>query len=257
MGRRRVEEPEKENHERWLITYSDLITLLLIYFVVLYSMSKIDIDKYKNFTESLTSVLKGTAYIFENSGPSILEGLSGKNVKGTNTDIGGTTKNRQMTEEEIINDIQKQVLSLIKEHGIEGKVLVIQEERGLSILLKDVLFNSGSAQLTPQAKEVVHEIAKILEKVPNNDIRIEGHTDNVPIHNKYFYSNWELSTARATTVLQEILRVSKVKPERFSVVGYGEYRPIASNKTPQGRALNRRVTIVILRTVYSKAEPAR
>lgn len=256
MPRKKFEEQTPENHERWLITYSDLITLLLIYFVVLYSMSKLDVDKYKNFTESLTSVLKGTAYVFENSGPSILEGLSGKNVRGTNTDIGGSTKNRQMTEQEMINDIQKQVLSLIKEHGIEGKVMVVQEERGLSIMLKDVLFDTGSATLTPQAREVVHEIAKILEKVPNNTIRIEGHTDNVPIHNKYFYSNWELSTARATSVLQEILKVSKVKPDRFSVVGYGEYKPIATNKTSEGRALNRRVNILILRTVYSKAEPS-
>jgi len=256
MAIKRMEEPEKENQERWLITYSDLITLLLIYFIVMYSMSRLDMDKFKNFTESLTSVLKGTAYIFENSGPSILEGLSGKNVQGTNTDVGGTSKNRELTEAQAINEVQKQVLSLIKDYGIEGKVVVVQEARGLGIILKDVLFASGSAELTPKARDVIKEISKILEKVPENHIRIEGHTDNRPIQNRYFYSNWELSTARATSVLQEILRNTKTNPNRFSVVGYGEYRPIASNNTEEGRALNRRVTIMILRSTYTSSEPA-
>ncbi|MEZ0536306.1 OmpA family protein [Caldicellulosiruptoraceae bacterium PP1] len=252
-SRKRREEAEVENNERWLITYADLITLLLVFFIVLYSMSKLDMVKYRNFTESLTSVLKGTAYVFDNTGPSILEGLSGKNVSGKNSEVGGNTKNKELTEQQKIDNIQKQVLQLIKEHGIEGKVLVVQESKGLSIMLKDVLFDSGSANLTPEAKEVIHEIAKILEKVPENTIRIEGHTDNRPIHNKYFYSNWELSTARATSVLREILNTTKINPERFSVVGYGEYKPIASNLTEQGRSLNRRVTIFIVRTTYNSA----
>lgn len=211
-------------------------------------------DKFKNFIEFLIFVLKGIVYIFENFGFFILEGLFGKNVKGINIDVGGVIKNKQMIEEEFINDIQKQVLGFIKEYGIEGKVFVIQEERGLLILFKDVLFDIGFVKFIFQVKEVVYEIVKILEKVLNNNIRIEGYIDNVFIYNKYFYFNWEFLIVRVIFVLQEILRVLKVRFERFFVVGYGEYRLIVFNKILEGRVFNRRVIIVILRMVYSKVE---
>ncbi len=265
------EEAEKENNERWLITYADLITLLLVFFIVMYAMGKVDLEKFKKLSDSLGGsmggILSGSKYVLDEHGPTVIPGMMGSLPEEKQKGEGESeeaakespeqltsAETRPMTEEERIEDVEAKVVNLIKEQNLGEQVTVVQEERGLSIMLNDVLFNSGSAELTPEAMGIISRIAKIIEEVPNNDIRIEGHTDNIPIHNFIYPSNYELSAARAAAVRQHIFRVTKVHPERFSIVGYGEYRPIASNDTPEGRSANRRVTLMILRNTYNIGE---
>jgi chemotaxis protein MotB len=131
-------------------------------------------------------------------------------------------------------------------------ITVSSQERGLVISLKDtLLFASGSDQLNPEARKIIKQLGNSLLAIPNH-IRVEGHTDNLPIKNARIPSNWELSTLRATTVLHVLQGEVGIPPERLSVSGYGEYRPLASNDTPENRAKNRRVDIVILKQKYAQ-----
>lgn len=233
------QEAEKENNERWLVTYSDLITLLLIYFIVLYSMSQINAQKFSELSQSM-------AVVFGQTGRSgVLDG--GRSVM-PDPSTHKEKKNMSNTKERIRRMIAKM--------GLNGKITMRQEARGLVISVKDtVFFYAGSADLGPRAKEIISNVAAILSDVPNS-IRIEGHTDNIPIHNARFYSNWELSTARATNVLHYLVKSSGLSPDRLSAAGYGEYRPVESNSTEQGRSSNRRVDIVVVDDEFEKFEPS-
>lgn len=266
MARKRIEEPEKDNAERWLLTYSDLITLLMIFFVVMYSMSKVDADKFQAMAESLSVALGGgTPSQVEigtsPSGPSLIETFpsntpppketpegenESENGKGDGT---GNADIESMTIESIKQKLDKFAL----DNGIEAKLVSSIEERGLVISIQDtLLFESGSAEITPRAKEILDKINNVLASAPNY-IKVEGHTDNLPINTNRFPSNWELSVLRATNVLH--LMQGKIPAEQLSATGYGEYRPLTSNDTDAGRARNRRVDLVILRSKYDLTEP--
>lgn len=267
MARKRTEEPEKDNSERWLLTYSDLITLLMIFFVVMYSMSKVDADKFQAMAESLSIALGGgTPSQVEigtsPSGPSLIEtypsntpqpsgntpeeGNDSGNGKGDGT---GNADMETMTIESIKQKLDKFAL----DNGIEAKLVSSIEERGLVISIQDtLLFESGSAEITPRAKEILDKINNVLASAPNY-IKVEGHTDNLPINTNRFPSNWELSVLRATNVLH--IMQGKIHAEQLSATGYGEYRPITSNDSEAGRARNRRVDLVILRSKYDLTEP--
>lgn len=224
------------NSERWLLTYSDLITLLMIFFVVMYSISILDLKKFQSVASSLSQVLAGKEpTILEQPGPSITPGKSGEELK--------------------MEEIKQQLEEYAKENGLEASVTIYQEERGLVISLNDtVLFVKGKAGLTPQAQQVVAKVGGMLREI-SNQVRIEGHTDNLPINTPDFPSNWELSTARATNVLRFLLENSHLAPERLSAAGYGEYRPIAANNNEINRAKNRRVDIVIVKSQFDIMEP--
>jgi len=143
----------------------------------------------------------------------------------------------------------------IKENKLENRIRFFLTERGLVISVVDtILFDSGKADLTLQAQQLLDRIAALLQATPNH-IRIEGHTDNVPIHNARFPSNWELSSTRATQVLSYFIYHHQFPPSKLSISAYGEYRPIAPNNTSQNRAMNRRVDIVLLRSSLSQLEP--
>lgn len=240
-------EPEKDRSERWLLTYSDLITLLLIFFIVLYTISKYDVAKFKQIAASLSSALSGSKYVISQSpGPSIIP---------LNQGLETVAQEGEITEEKRMEAIKKKVENLIKNQGLEASVSVTLEERGIAIRIVDrVLFRSGSADLTPQAYQILLSIGKILKTNNTYYIRIEGHTDNVPISNEKFPSNWELSAARATNVLRLFIDKLGMNPKLLSEVGYGEFRPIADNTTEKGRSKNRRVEIVILRSKFNLSE---
>jgi chemotaxis protein MotB len=233
-------EAEKENNERWLITYADLITLLLIFFIILYSMSKINEQKFTSFSQSM-------AIVFGQPGRSgVLDG--GRSVM---PDPEKTYKQKQN-----MTNTREQIRRMIASMGLEGKITVKEEERGLVISVKDtVFFRAGSADLGDRAREIITTVSSLLASLPNS-IRIEGHTDNIPIHTFKFYSNWELSTARATNVLHCMVEQEKIPPQRLSAAGYGEFKPISSNDTEGGRAANRRVDIVVMGGGFEKFEPA-
>jgi chemotaxis protein MotB len=229
---------EKDRSERWLLTYSDLITLLLIFFIVLYSMSVVDAKKFEQVSQSL-------AIAFGSVGRSGVLDAGRSAIPGQQ--VYKERRSMQNTEEKIRR--------MIAQKGLEGKVSTDLTERGLVISVKDtVLFTEGSADLNGPAAEIVAGVARILSGT-QNAIRVEGHTDTVPIHTGRFPSNWELSTARAISVLRYFIQQCDIAPERLSAAGYGEYKPAFPNSSDRNRALNRRVDIVLLSSAFSKFEP--
>lgn len=276
MPRKRQEEPEKENSERWLLTYSDLITLLMVFFVVLYSMSQIDANKFKAVAESLNAALGGggpTAQIDVGSspaGPSLFEtgnpqsntthpGTTQEIDKSVNANNAGngtqTGQGNTDTENITIEEIKTKLDKFAADNGIQTQLVSSVEERGLVISIQEtLLFESGSADITPRAREILDKINTVLATAPNY-IKVEGHTDNLSINTNRFPSNWELSVLRATNVLHIMASPGTITPDRLSAAGYGEFRPLASNDTEAGRARNRRVDLVILRTKYDTTEP--
>ncbi|MHB8170273.1 MAG: flagellar motor protein MotB [Thermincolia bacterium] len=235
------DEEEHENNERWLLTYADLITLLLIFFVVMFAMSNLNQKKFEQMSMSLKTALVGINpghVIGESPGPEIIPGAG-----------------RKGKEEKDIEKIKKDLEKYIKEKQLDSKVGIRLEERGLVISLREaVLFKLGSADLAPASLQVIDEVVKALETMPN-PVRVEGHTDNLPINTPQFPSNWELSTARATNIVRYMIQVG-YKPENISAIGYGEFRPLAPNAA-KGNPMNRRVDLVLLRSDFDKGEPKR
>lgn len=243
MAKRNQDPPKAENHERWLLTYADLITLLMIFFVVMYTISNINSKKFAQLSQSMSQALIG-----QNSGY-FIGSAPGPLVIQESDKVAGGREMANMTK------AKEQIEKYIENQGLKGKVEVSQEERGLVISMKEaLLFDLGSADITPEAQKVILSVGKILATL-DNSIRIEGHTDNLPIHTARFPSNWELSTTRATNVLDFLVNHAGIAPEKLSATGYGEYRPIVPNTTEANRARNRRVDIVVLRNALDIAEP--
>ncbi|MDO7788335.1 flagellar motor protein MotB [Desulforamulus aquiferis] len=237
---------EKENRERWLITYADLITLLLIFFVVMYTLSKIDANKYHAIAASLSKSMGGSQSILETGGPSIVPGIQ--------EDIDFELDINQ-AELENMERLRQQIQEYVDENGLTGKVTVTIEERGVVVSFQDVvLFPLGVAELNPSSQEIVDKIGGILRQT-SNYIRVEGHTDTLPIRTGRFPSNWELSLARSASVVHRLINFSDISPNRLSATGYGEYRPRVPNDTDANRQQNRRVDIVVLRTKFQEVEP--
>ena len=226
MKRKGRHEGGHDNEERWLLTYSDLITLLLGLFVILYAMSKIDAGKYAEFVNAM-------------------EGVFGS-PKGIMTGHGGVVQapvpSVQVEREKIVDELRSAL-------HLDDKKLPISisyNERGITVhIMEEMLFASGSAEIISSALLALDSLATVLRGV-GNDIRVEGHTDNVPINTPLFPSNWHLSVARAVNVGYYLIQHHGLNPERVSVVGFSEYRPLVPNDTPENRARNRRVDIVIL-----------
>lgn len=213
---------EEGDKDRYLITYSDLITLLLGLFIILYAISNIDSIKYKGVVAAMGS-------FFGNS----------NNI----SQIVGDKKIVENPQEKLSDELSK----LIADNNYDNSVRLEQNERGITIhILDDILFLPGKADISDESKVVLSKLAKVLEKIPN-DLRIEGHTDDTPINTLRYPSNWHLSVDRALSTAYFLIKEENVSPDRVSVVGYSEYKPIAPNQKPQTRALNRRVDIVILK----------
>lgn len=241
MPRYRKRTVQGNSHkERWLITYADMITVLLIFFIVLYALSKVDVDKFKALTQSMAAAFGASGSILENPGPSI---------------VPGAAPSSQQHEQQNLEKIQAELESFIIDTGLDRRISVTIEERGVVLSFQEeVLFPLGSDNLTPQARAIINKVATVLTQTKNY-IRIEGHTDDLPINTPRFPSNWELSAARATSVLQELISHTEFLPHRLSAVAYGEYRPRMPNTSESYRQQNRRVDIVILRSEYVIAEP--
>jgi chemotaxis protein MotB len=229
---------EHENLERWLITYADLITLLLGLFVVLYSMSQIDLNKYQQWISAFSQLFGGGGVL-----------ASGKGVLVTpvpqraGSEVQASTYQASSSQQKL----EVQINAILSTNIQSKKIIVTTSPEGLTIhLLERLLFESGSAELKPEAKAVLDTIAEILKFLPNK-IRIEGHTDDRPIRSARFPSNWHLSVARALNTAYYLMSKG-VNPEKISIAGYSEYRPIAPNDSEENRAKNRRVDIVIVST---------
>ncbi|MDU9412315.1 flagellar motor protein MotD [Pseudomonas sp. zfem005] len=244
MARRRHQE-EHENHERWLVSYADFITLLFAFFVVMYSISSINEGKYKILSETLTGV-------FNQPDRSIKPIPVGDERPRTTeadksmTDSGSSDTPSAATDplQEISQDINEAFGELIK----DGQMTVRGNELWVEIELNSsLLFPSGDAIPANEAFTLIEKVAKILAPY-ENPVHVEGFTDNLPINTANYPSNWELSTARASSIVR-MLSMDGVNPARLAAVGYGEFQPVADNATAEGRGRNRRVVLVVSRNL--------
>lgn len=235
----------EENTERWLLTYSDLITLLMIFFVVMYSMSNISASKYKQVAESLKlSMGGGKSVIGSDDTSSIKETVDPEEIQQTDTD----------DQEKKLSELKSQVDKYLEDSKMSGSVSTAINERGLIVSMNDtLLFDTGKADIKPEFQQKLIEIGEILNQL-GNYMRIEGHTDNIPISNNEYSSNWKLSCDRASNVTEFLIKNAEVQPEKLSAIGYGEYRPVGDNSTDEGKAKNRRVDIVILNSKFNAVE---
>lgn len=249
--------------ERWLVTYADLITLLMIFFVLMYTMSQVDAKKYEAVANSLSVVLTGEAItVLEGQGPSIIENLSGELLPEGPSSYPDNEAQIEEVKDLIAQFIAGQEVGTNRlgstnstGNKLSEYIVVYEQERGLVISFKDtLLFNSGSADLTPEARDIIKQVGVALADLPNY-IRVEGHTDDLPINTARFPSNWELSVLRSSNVVHVLSEEAGIPPERLSIIGYGEYRPLVPNDNSLNRAMNRRVDIVILKQKYDYFEP--
>lgn len=233
---------EKDRTERWLLTYADMITLLMLFFILLYSLSSVNQPRFEQVSVAFQSIFtQGPFAIFDNKtagGAGILTGVSPgapvtSNRGGAQQGTGGASF------------IRTQAVSALQNLIKAGKVKVIPTENGFAIsLISDTYFGSASATLAPDAMPVLQQVADFLGQI-SNSIVVEGHTDNIPPDPKIWTSNWQLSSERALAVLQS-LEDYGVASDRLSAAAYGDTRPVQSNNTAEGRAFNRRVDIVIV-----------
>jgi chemotaxis protein MotB len=278
-GRRRGGHKEEESGERWLLTYADMITLLMALFMVLFSISSVNISKYQTLQKSLKAafsgqILPGGKAIAKQGStqnashvPATVEvqGLEPVATSGASTLANSpshslasspSTQAAAQREAESFVHIKHQLDAYAAKHGFARSVKTAIERQGLVIrvLTDDLLFASGQASLNPKADSLLGEIGALLNLANTHPIDVEGNTDDVPIHSALYPSNWELSTARASTVVR-FLAGSGVGASRLTAIGYADQRPMASDATAGGRARNRRVEIVVRRIYGSGAEP--
>jgi len=233
----------------WIVTYSDLMSLLLTFFILLYSISTVDAEKFRNITEQLQIALtgEGRASIFDGGTEQIASPLDDEMFADDDMprdDLVEMDPGQILPEE--LREMYERIQGYIREQGLEADVRVLMDRSGIYVEIKDaILFDMGSAELKPSGIELIGKLEGILNDF-ENDLVVEGHTDNVPINTREFPSNWELSTARALSVLRYLEEVHSVEPTRLSARGYGEHAPIFPNDTVQNRARNRRVNLLIL-----------
>lgn len=236
---------EHINHERWLVSYADFITLLFAFFVVLFASSQADKHKQSQLSSAMQSAFKPLGVFEAHSKTPPL-------AQGSNTTINETPVALPLptihieTAEETEKHLRKLLDKQIASGGIPpGSVTMHITAEGLVISLHEAgFFASGSAEIRAAS---IPTLARLAETLPIGPLRIEGHTDNVPIHSRQYPTNWELSTARATAIARLFLEGGHIDPANVAAAGYAEYHPIASNATESGRAQNRRVDIILLR----------
>ncbi|GBE02435.1 motility protein B [bacterium BMS3Bbin06] len=220
MKRHRIE--DDENPDRWVVSYADFITLLFALFTILYALSVVDTEKLQEFSNSLRDAMR----------------------QGSVSDVPLTSR-RVAPIQEVNGRIVSGIRGIIERE--QKDISVRTDRRGVVVSIgESFLFPSGSTDIKESSMRVLGELAMFLKGI-DNQIMIEGHSDNIPVRNSRYTSNWEISTIRAVRILRLFVGRFGIPPERLIVAGYGEYKPVRENTTPEGRAKNRRVDIVILR----------
>ncbi|AGK55405.1 flagellar motor protein MotB [Bacillus sp. 1NLA3E] len=238
--RKRLDDDDDEGHisESWLIPYADILTLLLALFIVLFAASNVDKVKYQSIMESFKSELTGTKIPDKNSG------LSTQLPNKKSEQVSKEEKGAQIDPE--LEQMRQQLEKYLADNHLNAVITLQDTKRGIEISLQEVvLFDSGKADIKQNSYQTLSGILGLINTVPN-PINIEGHTDDVPIHSSSFPSNWELSGARAASVLH-FFEARNIVANRLQFTGYGEQHPLFPNDSDEHRQANRRVTIVVLR----------
>ncbi len=241
MSRRRVTRmPDPDNHERWLVSYADFITLLFAFFVVMYAISNLNAGKYRVLAESLEKAFKDKKMAPVARTPDPIQiGEPPRSPAPIQVDTGLAGERVRLAR---ISDQLEEVLAPYIEQDL---IALERNPYWVAVEMKSgMLFPSGSAELNAAADPVIAKLAEVVRQMPANPVYVEGHTDNVPIHNRRFPSNWELSAARAASVVRRLIHYG-VAPHRLAAVGYGAQHPVADNRTAEGRYRNRRVVMVL------------
>ena len=261
--RKKKELSDVDNHERWLVSYADFVTLLFAFFVVMYSISSVNEGKYRTLSDSL-----GDAFSKKNADTSKTQITAIQPIQvGTppmalqaielpNPTLEEVEKKHDLSEE-ILRErrnliyASEQFVEVLEPFIDQELVSVKKHDFWIELEMNsELLFASGEAELSGKALPVLKKVSEIVRRMPNT-LNVEGHTDNVPINTVAFPSNWELSSARATSVVRELVK-DGIDPSRLSAIGYGEYHPIADNTTEQGRFENRRVVIVLMSHAFAR-----
>lgn len=237
-NRKHRKEQKEGFNETWLLPYADMLTLLLALFIVLFSMSSLDAQKFRDIAQSLSTVFSSGTGIMDFTSPN--ESLIPENA------VGNEDKLAAKIELESLLEMQKQIDQYIKENNLENRLSTKLSGEGLQItILDNALFDSGSAEIKDNAYQLGVEISNLIVSDPPRHVTISGHTDNVPIHNANYKSNWHLSVMRAINFMEVLLENPQIQPDYLSAKGYGEYMPIAPNDSDENRAKNRRVEVLI------------
>jgi len=257
----RKRESEEGGAPAWMATYGDLVTNMLVFFVLLFSMSTLDQKTFSEVAASLSYTminLKGGDSLLDSGGANSIITLDFTKYDSEEAEAKQREKYIETAEEMVVDsekklkdkeldDAKGDIREMIEEQGLDDRVQVIEEKDFILIRLEqEVFFDSGSADILPTGKELLSSLADILRGI-ENEIMVSGHTDNVPQTNKKYETNWELSTARATNVVRYLVEEEGLDPALFTATGNSEYRPVGNNDTPEGRQKNRRIEIKILK----------
>lgn len=263
MKKPRREMPEDEPSEgapEWMTTYSDMVTLLLCFFVLLFSMANVDSEKFQQVSTSLSTAFMGSGSggIYGYNDGTVLYDITESNVsgdimedgkeafnEGQSAQIGAFTGGNAAEEAQKIEDFIDEVQNLVTEMELDEYVKIIDEKTYLTVRINSViLFDLGKANIKSSGQETLKKIGELLKELDRTAI-IQGHTDNLPINTMLFPTNWELSTKRATNVVLFLIKESGVDPVKLTATGNGEFKPVAPNDTEENRQKNRRIDIVI------------
>ncbi|QSA98885.1 flagellar motor protein MotD [Methylococcus sp. EFPC2] len=259
MNRRRRHDEEHTSHERWLVSYADFITLLFAFFVVMYSISSINEGKYRVLSESLNEIFsdpKGHPVPQRAAEPIQIGEIKRspdihEEMPPASPDVVDL-KNGQLRDEQTqLANAAEQIERVLAPYIQEDLIAVKKEGNWIEVEMKSgLLFGSGSADLAPAAIPIIEKLADIFAPLESL-INVEGHTDDKPINTAQFPSNWELSSARAASVVHQLMR-SGLDPVRMAAIGYGEYHPVTDNLTEEGRYKNRRVVLILQAKAFSR-----
>ncbi|RSK28197.1 flagellar motor protein MotB [Bacillus sp. HMF5848] len=261
MKRREGKKAKSKGAPLWMVTFSDLVTLILVFFVLLFSVSQIDVIKLQAVAESFRERQIFQFYPspvpFENpSEQTVIDrSNSDTDTKAGNEDTINdnreqakdetTTNDQSQSEDESLENLLTDVQDFLDTNDLNDVILASRTERGVVLVLQEnVLFNSGDANLLPSALPFLEKVGTLLSNIPN-EVKVEGHTDNRPITTAKYPSNWELSAARSSSVIRYLLANNNLSPDRFVAVGYGDTAPVVPNISPENWQINRRVEIVI------------
>ncbi|MUV39294.1 putative 24.6 kDa protein in ccpA 3'region [Lentibacillus sp. JNUCC-1] len=252
MKRRNLKKRNDKGAPKWMVTYSDMVTLILVFFILLFSMSQIDLVKFEAISESFKNRMvldffpSAVPLDHPTESPSHLEKGKTLNEFKDPSDAKKFFEEDHKTEEDKLNALMEEVEEYLDANELNNVISANRTERGVVLVLQEmILFDPGEAIVLPSGEPFLNKIGVLLNKVPNV-VKVEGHTDTRPMSSFRYPSNWELSGARASSVIRYLVNEFQFDPARFSLAGYGETRPLVPNDTEENMKQNRRVEIVIM-----------